>query len=1185
MNRIKMVQFPDITILTNISGNAKNVNKIFQALLLQFEEYLNMKIKSNRVQISMTSEQINGIGIFNYGTININQNNLKLIKISSEFIKFLPFIILRELFNCFVDKSLLNNISINMTINQMVLVILSKNPHINEWKSLIRAKFEQEVEDLVSGIRYISHFDRLNRFFNFYSLDLTPNSIQFFFQYLNEHPGLAKSKSIDFNYILFKNYRENLTDLLKTNQMAESIYSIIKIFYRVRKYSNLLEYKNYFASFKKRDLLQTNLSLRKFTECMDLIKKNFISPSYQINWNALDIGVILIKLKFNPIIPQSKIDQVLKDLPFLISPKKSVNCFSADYFGYLVLPSKYLNDSFELLKSLKKEKFLLDYEFLIRISQTHILNLNYFKEEFSNKVIPNPNFRNYDNRYIIKAHTEYGEQFFKYPLSILDFLILDRIRWFSTSGLGFERNQESISFLKADLFGEINSQRSFLTKFKNLIKKIYINEDLRNEVVNLIKNYEDLGFFNVRYKINSLLEFINSIAHSRLYEKVHSTGEIRKFLRDFVNSVEMILKYKRYLEEFELKNLLEIYFDSKEKYKMKSLEIEYTSDLLNICSSLNIFSLNWLLKILTNETIVNKLIITKQRVLRDIFEEFQIKDFNTKFLSNNLDKFIENNPPIIFPSLINTISNNVENDYFQALIKDFPQFFEISSTLNSIFPRTLITKVKNLNSNEIFYYLEFSLPPLKRNEKKQFVSIFFNLFNQNIIYGKNHIWSGFINLFSVKNFYDYEKRDFYYTKDLYNEYLKYVKENLEIQNSVSQIVKFENQEIFWSDSSDLIEFINKVNKRKAQEQTHFNQNQIEMLTKLYKNLEETLLDIKAFILNKNHSFFKSYIKAIKFFPAFQRFGLSEIISYFHFNDLNQVKFKSFIKLNFLEIEYPASIDKSIPFLIRSVSSYRKPPELMDLVSVLKNAINEFFIANINKSYLLFHFKMNFTPEGWDYNSISFREHYENLFFNDKHSFKVPNLKEFKFIQNENLKLFGLDSQEFFDLCKVYSYKPLDIKSILGTKKRKTIERIQKLLRKGLIYPYISLKNLGFNEYIYIILPDLKYNLLDKLVEIFGWFNYGVIHEIDGKYFINGFTNPKTFDSGLIIKLYFPKCELVEFIQEFEMIFEYLDIEHYLILKDFVKGNTLVKNLYNDLNFFDHYHPLRNVKYEGKDDNK
>ena len=751
----------------------------------------------------------------------------------------------------------------------MVLVILSKNPYLNEWKSVIRTKFELEFKEFVSGIRYITHFDRLDRFFNYYSLDLSPNPIQFFFKYLNEHHGLAKSKSIDFNFILFKNYRENLTNLLKTNQMAETIYSIIKIFYRVKRYRNLLKYKNYFVSFKNQNLLQTNLSLRKFTESMDSIKKNFISPSYQINWNALDVGVILIKLKFNPIIPQSKIDHVLMDLPFLISPKKSVNSFSVDYFGYLVLPSKYLNDSFELFKNLKDEKFLLDYEFLIRLSQTHILNLNYFKEEFSNKVIPNPNFKDYDERYIIKAHTEYGEQFSKYPLSILDFLILDRIRWFSTSGLGFERNQESINFLKSDLFGEINSQRSFITKLKNLIKKIYINDDIRNEIVNLVKKYENLGFFNVKYKIGSLLGFINLLEHDKLDKKIQTTNEFKTFLGEFLNSVEEILNYQRYLEISELKNLLKLYIDSKEKYNIKALAINYTADLLKICTSLKIFNLNWLIKILTDENMGYKLFITKQRVLHDIFEEYQIKEFNTKFLINKLDKFIENKPPIIFPTLINTISNNVESDYFQALIKDFPQFFEISSTLNSLFPRTLFTKIRNLESNEIVYYLEFSLPPLKRKEKKQFVSILINIFNQNIVYGKNHIWSGIINLFSVKNFYDYEKKDFYYTKDLYSQYWKYINENIEMINKSSPVIKFEKQKIFWSDSNDLFEFIKLVNIRKAQEHTLYDQNQLKKLTKFYKNLEANILDIKTFTVNKNQPFFKNYIKAIKFFPVFQ----------------------------------------------------------------------------------------------------------------------------------------------------------------------------------------------------------------------------------------------------------------------------------------------------------------------------
>ena len=71
----------------------------------------------------------------------------------------------------------------------------------------------------------------------------------------------------------------------------------------------------------------------------------------------------------------------------------------------------------------------------------------------------------------------------------------------------------------------------------------------------------------------------------------------------------------------------------------------------------------------------------------------------------------------------------------------------------------------------------------------------------------------------------------------------------------------------------------------------------------------------------------------------------------------------------------------------------------------------------------------------------------------------------------------------------------------------------------------------------------------------------------------------------MMEIYFPKCELSEFKQLFDLVFEYLEIDYYLILKDFVNGDTLVKNLYEDPNFFDTYHPLRNVKNDGKDDNK
>ena len=149
---------------------------------------------------------------------------------------------------------------------------------------------------------------------------------------------------------------------------------------------------------------------------------------------------------------------------------------------------------------------------------------------------------------------------------------------------------------------------------------------------------------------------------------------------------------------------------------------------------------------------------------------------------------------------------------------------------------------------------------------------------------------------------------------------------------------------------------------------------------------------------------------------------------------------------------------------------------------------------------------------------------------------------------------------------------------LGTRKLALINLITSLIKKNLIFPYISLKNLDLHEKVYIIIPNLKQELNKVLLKIINFFNLVLVYEIEGEYFINGFDQEIKFLNGLFIKIYFPKCEISEFEQLFELLFEYLEIEDYLILNDLVDGTNLIKSIYGGLSFLKTYNPLKNLEW-------
>lgn len=70
---------------------------------------------------------------------------------------------------------------------------------------------------------------------------------------------------------------------------------------------------------------------------------------------------------------------------------------------------------------------------------------------------------------------------------------------------------------------------------------------------------------------------------------------------------------------------------------------------------------------------------------------------------------------------------------------------------------------------------------------------------------------------------------------------------------------------------------------------------------------------------------------------------------------------------------------------------------------------------------------------------------------------------------------------------------------------------------------------------------------------------------------------KTFENGFLIDKWFPKCELDEFFNVFDLFFQYLEIKHYIILTDLVNGKNLLKWNVKDKIWMNH--KLFNEKFE------
>lgn len=122
-----------------------------------------------------------------------------------------------------------------------------------------------------------------------------------------------------------------------------------------------------------------------------------------------------------------------------------------------------------------------------------------------------------------------------------------------------------------------------------------------------------------------------------------------------------------------------------------------------------------------------------------------------------------------------------------------------------------------------------------------------------------------------------------------------------------------------------------------------------------------------------------------------------------------------------------------------------------------------------------------------------------------------------------------------------------------------------------------------SEKLTLILPDVKKDSIERVIEIFTFFNLVKIYEIQGDYYIYGFLKEKTFEQGLMIKIYFPfKHDIFRFIEVFNLIFEYLSIDYFLIIDSIFDGKSFLKYIYGNLEFLKEYNPLKNLKWNEKD---
>jgi hypothetical protein len=1163
--------FGYLKVTTKINDEIQ-LYQIFLNLINQLSAYINLEVinKKFRIHFLETIENLErDAELFSYGVIRRVEDGIYHVKLYKEYQKFFPFFLLQSAYFAFVPDSLKHSHLVDFALIQLVEIDLKEFELLEDWKLIAREKY-------IRFTREKFKLFRLDKFLELGELDSKP-PLRYFFENIRNYSNLDLDETDHFDDLkIFDTAFKTPIYRIRNDELAETLRILAQIFYRVKNVDSLKGYYDYFSIFKEQGIIQTNLSYRKFRKNLRWINKSGrIAPSYYSDWKAMDMAVILCYLKFNPQLDKVQIDKIIYKMPFIIIPKLSITNFAVELSAYFVIPRVYIKDLFYIIDKLERSGYIINRYFSIAKQYTFDLNLNYFLESYKKGQILEPNYRNDSKDYELEFKQKYHKKFVKYPFSLLHFLILDRVRFFSYTGLSFSRRKEFSSVIKSDYNDFIIDQNHIIEELEVCLDKLQESPSLRNDFQVFLDRNRNFGFFYIKEELEKWVNYFQII------EKKSNFFNIFEF-KEFVEK-ENVLKLidssgifsNINADSYGFKKLFLDYLNANEKYHKEVERLQFFNRFLIGCSYLKIFNILKIEQLIEEPEVLEKIIRLKKERLNELQSTNNLHDLSHKTIKHLFEDFINKEPQILKPYLINTILLWMTSYFPELILKNTSEVKVIIQKLKSYFPQIYYYETVNPSMDKEYIFLSLFIPNITSDEKIILLSALNSMFKDNIISFKRFPWTGFLETFTRRDFYDFKKKEFFYTKDLFSQYYIFIKKVLGDVNSSFPKTSVNGLKL-WSINKGIKPLIDMVNTRLRSEDLSFEMENLRELKYFNKNLEIYFSAIENYVFIKKRRFFHQFIDSIRFLPAFDRFGFSQYFLYITPFDFDEIDMKLLLINTFQRVQYNASINSSNSLLIRYLFPYNDPNNSYLNWLRGQNKLREYCFFKIESFSQILQFNSNISSDGWYFDSNNFKMYIQNILFNPDFSFHNSELKQFQLDGGDGLQFVGPDTKAFQSLVEVYNRDSVDVKKKLSFNSPNIFNKMHYLIKNKLVFPYLTFKNLGFKEIIHFLLLNIKSEALTILKNIFQYFNLVYLYDIKGEYYIHGFNEKKSIVKGLMVILYLPECELAEFLRIFEYVFQYLKVEKYLIFTDLVDGEFFLKLIIGNNRILDKYNPLTNL---------
>ena len=582
--------------LLNISlENEIDLTTRFSRIIDLLSKRLEIPQIHSKIHLELSEKEFANTGIFSFDVDRTFHNNTLNLIISTKHPDLLPFILLREAYYCFLPPLAKNQKRIQIYVNHIIEISLNSHPALDKWKAFIRKHIVDQ--------EYKEKYERIGKFFSTFS-DTPENPIRFFFEYIRQN-FLTLEEKEDLYTDLFQEFMFKQSRNLYDDEIVETIRVLAIIFFKVKLFNSLSEYSDYFNEFKRKEIIKTELSLRAFQDNLRWIKKySYIAPNYRVIKEGLTMETYVLSIQFHPYFSRShkNIRIIIENFPFLRYPRMEYSGFSFSLVAYVFIPQIYRRDFLNSLKFMRTEGYVIRIDCIKMKSAENNLNLNYFREFHNRKLLINRVNRNYKKKYELSLNIPHTTQrSSQYSPIHFDFLVLDRIRYYSNTGFGFERRRNVVSQIKSDYLNELLSEVSQIKQLRRDLTEINNNPILKEKFIKLLQLFSKEGFFFLKKFLNSIISVNELIEKLTQRCKFFNLHEFKTYLqKNNINLFGISLEEKN-LTELIKRKLLPLYFSDREDYYKQKNHYSLFLKVLEIFFNIKIFSINTIQKIIQDK--------------------------------------------------------------------------------------------------------------------------------------------------------------------------------------------------------------------------------------------------------------------------------------------------------------------------------------------------------------------------------------------------------------------------------------------------------------------------------------------------------------------------------------------------------------------------------------------------------